>query len=245
MAATSRLHQTMEEIKLSAREKIVAEMCIFDLCRIQGDSLEALAARVAQLEARLAGKTFAPQTQVLARELPKENIVSVAAPTTPGHSVLEPEVRPQQELETENVLEPEIESEIEPETTIIVAEENTVASENGVALWRNLCSILANKKKRTVLVYAELGKVIRYDGHILTLGLSTMMSKERLERTDYKGFIQEILSGLVGHAIALNCVLLKDNEPKQIKADNPPHKITQPKAVKSALDVFGGTVKKD
>ena len=61
----------------------------------------------------------------------------------------------------------------------------------------------------------------------------------------YKGFIQEILSGLVGHAIALNCVLLKDNEPKQIKADNPPHKITQPKAVKSALDVFGGTVKKD
>ncbi len=243
LAATSRLHQTMEEIKLSAREKIVAEMCIFDLCRIQGDSLEALAARVAQLEAQLAGKTFAPQTQVLVRELPKESSAYVTAPTTPGHSALQPEVRMQQPPETRDVLEPELEP--EEETTIIVAEENTVASENGVALWRNLCSILANKKKRTVLVYAELGKVIRYDGHILTLGLSTMMSKERLERTDYKGFIQEILSGLVGHAIALNCVLLKDNEPKQIKADNPPHKITQPKAVKSALDVFGGTVKKD
>jgi hypothetical protein len=72
-----------------------------------------------------------------------------------------------------------------------------------------------------------------------------MMSKERLERADYKEFIQDILSGLVGNPVALNCILVKENELKQIKADNPPSKKSQPSAVKSALDVFGGTVKKE
>ena len=73
-----------------------------------------------------------------------------------------------------------------------------------------------------------------------------MMSKDRLERADYKDFIQDILSGLVGRPIALNCILVKDAELKQIKADNPPSKkVHQPSAVKSALDVFGGTVKKE
>ncbi|MFA7067564.1 MAG: DNA polymerase III subunit gamma/tau, partial [Acidaminococcaceae bacterium] len=254
LAATSRLHQTMEEIKLSAREKIVAEMCIFDLCRIQGDSLEALAARVAQLEAQLAGGQVAPQTKVSGQQAPKLSTVG-AAPTTPGHSTLTAEVRPQEqnitfvsEHQQEQEFEPEQDQEFESEPAQqvqpIVNDIKVVPSENGVALWKNLCATLANKKKRTVLVYAELGKVISYDGQVLTLGLSTMMSKERLERTDYKGFIQEILSGLVGHAVALNCVLMKDNEPKQIQADKPPVRKTQPKAVKSALDVFGGTVKK-
>ncbi len=257
LAATSRLHQTMEEIKLSAREKIVAEMCIFDLCRIQGDSLEALAARVAQLEAQVAGAQVAPQTKVPGQQAPKLSTVG-AAPTTPGHSIFSAEVRPQeqnltfvsepqqeQDFESEQEKEFEAEPAHAPQVQPIAAEIKGMPSENGVALWKNLCATLANKKKRTVLVYAELGKVISYDGHVLTLGLSTMMSKERLERTDYKGFIQEILSGLVGHAVALKCVLMKDNELKQIQADKPPVRKTQPKAVKSALDVFGGTVKKD
>ena len=49
-------------------------------------------------------------------------------------------------------------------------------SENGIALWKNLCSTLINKQKRTILAYAELGKVINYDGQSLTLGLSTMVN---------------------------------------------------------------------
>lgn len=246
LAATSRLHKAMEEIKFSAREKIVAEMCIFDLCRIQGDSLEALAARVAQLEARLAGEQIAPQTKVAGQHAPQLRTATVMAPITPGQSSLQAAVKPKEkEQNTNSIAESITVKEEEPNQQAQIIEAKPVPSENGIALWKNLCATLADKKKRTVLVYAELGKVIGYNGHILTLGLSTMMSKERLERTDYKDFIQEILSSLVGHPVALNCVLMKENEPKQIKADQPPVRKTQPEAVKSALDVFGGTVKKD
>lgn len=240
LAATSRLHQAMEEIRLSAREKIVAEMCIFDLCRIQGDSLEALAARVAQLEAQLAGKILAPETPIPVQNMPKTTFnPGVSAPITPGHSVPQPEIAQE--------VPPKIHVEVEQPTEVeqIVTKPKIMPSENGIALWKNLCSTLINKQKRTILAYAELGKVINYDGQILTLGLSTMMSKDRLERTDYKDFIQDILSGLVGRPIALKCILVKDAELKQIKADNPPSKKVQPSAVKSALDVFGGTVKKE
>ena len=238
LAATSRLHQAMEEIRLSAREKIVAEMCIFDLCRIQGDSLEALAARVAQLEAQLVGKIAAPQTPVPVQNSPKPTFsTGFSAPITPGHSVSQPEI-PQE-------APPNIQEEAEQPEEQTAIKPKMMPSENGVALWKNLCSTLINKQKRTILAYAELGKVSSYDGQNLTLGLSTMMSKDRLERADYKEFIQDILSGLVGHPVALNCILVKDNELKQIKADNPPSKKIQPSAVKSALDVFGGTVKKE
>ena len=244
LAATSRLHQAMEEIRLSAREKIVAEMCIFDLCRIQGDSLEALAARVAQLEAQLAGKMLAPETPIPVHNPPKTTFINgLSAPITPGHSVSQPEIA--QEAPPKIPVEVEQPAEVEQAVEQIVTKPKIMPSENGIALWKNLCSTLINKQKRTILAYAELGKVISYDGQSLTLGLSTMMSKDRLERTDYKDFIQDILSGLVGRPIALNCILVKDAELKQIKADNPPSKKVQPSAVKSALDVFGGTVKKE
>ena len=245
LAATSRLHQAMEEIRLSAREKIVAEMCIFDLCRIQGDSLEALAARVAQLEAQLAGKVLAQETPIPVQNIPKTTFSpGLSAPITPGHSVSKPEIA--QEVPPKIQVEVEPQAEVEPAVEQIVTKPKIMPSENGIALWKNLCSTLINKQKRTILAYAELGKVINYDGQSLTLGLSTMMSKDRLERADYKDFIQDILSGLVGRPIALNCILVKDAELKQIKADNPPSKkVHQPSAVKSALDVFGGTVKKE
>jgi len=237
LAATGRLHQAMEEIRLSAREKIVAEMCIFDLCRIQGDSLEALAARVAQLEAQLVGKVAVPQTAIPVQNPPKTVQQVFSTPITPGHSISRPEI-PQE-------VPPKIQEETHLQEEKAVPKAKPVPSENGVALWKNLCSTLINKQKRTILAYAELGRVISYDGQNLTLGLSTMMCKERLERADYKEFIQDILSGLVGSPVALSCVLVKDAELKQIQADKPPIKKAQPSAVKSALDVFGGTVKKE
>jgi len=47
------LHDALEELRFSSRGKIVAELCLFDLCHISGDTIEALAARVAELEAQI------------------------------------------------------------------------------------------------------------------------------------------------------------------------------------------------
>ncbi len=50
MAAEERLHQAMGELRFSARGRITAELCLFDLCRIEGSTIAALMARVEQLE---------------------------------------------------------------------------------------------------------------------------------------------------------------------------------------------------
>ena len=56
MAAQERLHQCMLELRQSVRGRIAAEMCLFDLCRVEGSTLAALTARVEKLEAMLAGR---------------------------------------------------------------------------------------------------------------------------------------------------------------------------------------------
>lgn len=53
MAAAERLHQAMGELRFSARGRITAELCLFDLCRIEGSTVAALMARVEQLEHQL------------------------------------------------------------------------------------------------------------------------------------------------------------------------------------------------
>lgn len=55
LAAEERLHAAVQELKGTLRPKITAELCLLDLCRIEGSTLAALTARVEQLERRLAG----------------------------------------------------------------------------------------------------------------------------------------------------------------------------------------------
>ena len=55
LAAEERLHAAVLELKGTLRPKITAELCLLDLCRIEGSTLAALTARVEQLERRLAG----------------------------------------------------------------------------------------------------------------------------------------------------------------------------------------------
>ncbi|MDO4177843.1 MAG: DNA polymerase III subunit gamma/tau [Phascolarctobacterium sp.] len=54
MAAEERLHTAAWELKNSMRPRITLELCLFDLCREEGSTLVALAARVEKLERKLA-----------------------------------------------------------------------------------------------------------------------------------------------------------------------------------------------
>ena len=83
MAAQERLHQCMLELRQSVRGRIAAEMCLFDLCRVEGSTLAALTARVEKLEAMLAGRIPAIQQTVPAapvhQDYPQQ---AAAAPET-------------------------------------------------------------------------------------------------------------------------------------------------------------------
>ena len=54
MAAEERLHSALIELKTTMRSRITAELCLLDLCRIEGSTLAALSARIEQLERQLA-----------------------------------------------------------------------------------------------------------------------------------------------------------------------------------------------
>lgn len=60
MAAEERLHSALLELKTTMRPRITAELCLLDLCRIEGSTLAALSARIEQLERQLA--SGAPQS---------------------------------------------------------------------------------------------------------------------------------------------------------------------------------------
>ena len=61
LAAEERLHAAMLELKNTMRPRITAELCIFDLCRMEGSTVAALAARIERLEQKLAHAAQIPQ----------------------------------------------------------------------------------------------------------------------------------------------------------------------------------------
>ena len=81
LAAQEIIHQAMNELRFTARGRVTAEMCLYDLCREDNRTLKALAARINRLEQELAalkagGITVAAQEPVavaapVAAEKPK------------------------------------------------------------------------------------------------------------------------------------------------------------------------------
>lgn len=81
LAAEERLHAAVQELKGTLRPKITAELCLLDLCRIEGSTLAALTARVEQLERRLAGGAVVQPA-------------SLAAGVEAGRTEAQPKVQP-------------------------------------------------------------------------------------------------------------------------------------------------------
>ncbi len=77
MAAEERLHSALLELKTTMRPRITAELCLLDLCRIEGSTLAALSARIEQLERQLA--SGAPAASYAAAPRP----VATAAASVP------------------------------------------------------------------------------------------------------------------------------------------------------------------
>lgn len=84
MAAEERLHSALLELKTTMRPRITAELCLLDLCRIEGSTLAALSARIEQLERQLASGALAASYAAAPRP------VATAAASTPPARVSTP-----------------------------------------------------------------------------------------------------------------------------------------------------------
>ena len=257
LAATKRLHEALEELRFSSRGKIVAELCLFDLCHISGDTIEALAARVAELEKQINSgvQPVAKVTHTAKAPTPPHQVSVKQAPITPGESVkATPPVQVAQTdssgFEDFGSSEPQ---ETEPQEAASGSPMGNTSE--GEELWQAVCTGLTQRKKRTVIAYAHMAAVISYDDNGLTLGVSSPSAQEKLASSEYKNLMEAIIEETTGKKIALHFEVKKDIQPQAAKLTVKSEPVLKTKAqtqteelsafAKKAQAVFGGKIKKE
>lgn len=263
MAAQERLHQCMMELRQSVRGRIAAEMCLFDLCRVEGSTLAALTARVEKLEAMLAGRIPAIQQTVPAapvhHDYPQQ---AVAAPETgpkfgyvldEGHGIHTeaPEQQPQKAAaEAENyqpAAEPVKAVPVKKAAPAQKAEPAPIMEADAAAgdLWQQVLEILKTEKKRSMVACAAGGRAVSYVNGILTVAFKNKFNCKRMNADDYKKAFEAVLLRLARCEVRLNCVEeagLVQKTPAPAPAKEQEEELEP--VVKKAMAAFGGTLQK-
>lgn len=263
MAAQERLHQCMLELRQSVRGRIAAEMCLFDLCRVEGSTLAALTARVEKLEAMLAGRIPAIQQAVPAapvhQDYPQQ---AAAAPETgpkfgyvldEGHGIHTeaPEPQPQKAAaEAENyqpAAEPVKAVPVKKAAPVQNAEPAPIMEADAAAgdLWQQVLEILKTEKKRSMVACAAGGRAVSYVNGILTVAFKNKFNCKRMNADDYKKAFEAVLLRLARCEVRLNCVEeagLVQKPPAPAPAKEQEEELEP--VVKKAIAAFGGTLQK-
>lgn len=263
MAAQERLHQCMLELRQSVRGRIAAEMCLFDLCRVEGSTLAALTARVEKLEAMLAGRIPAIQQTFPAapvhQDYPQQ---AAAAPETrpkfgyvldEGHGIHTeaPEPQPQKPAaEAENyqpAAEPVKTVPVKKAASVQKAEPAPIMEADAAAgdLWQQVLEILKTEKKRSMVACAAGGRAVSYVNGILTVAFKNKFNCKRMNADDYKKAFEAVLLRLARCEVRLNCVEeagLVQKPPAPAPAKEQEEELEP--VVKKAMAAFGGTLQK-
>lgn len=259
MAAQERLHQCMLELRQSVRGRIAAEMCLFDLCRVEGSTLAALTARVEKLEAMLAGRIPVIQQTVPAapvhQDYPQQ--AATAPETGPkfgyvlderhGIHTEAPEPQPQKAAaEAENyqpAAEPVKAVPVKKAAPVQNAEPAPIIEADAAAgdLWQQVLEILKTEKKRSMVACAAGGRAVSYVNGILTVAFKNKFNCKRMNADDYKKAFEAVLLRLARCEVRLNCVeeagLVQKPPAKEQEEELEP-------VVKKAMAAFGGTLQK-
>ena len=263
MAAQERLHQCMLELRQSVRGRIAAEMCLFDLCRVEGSTLAALTARVEKLEAMLAGRLPAIQQTVPAapvhQEYPQQ---AAAAPETgpkfgyvldEGHGIYTEAPEPQHQkdaAEAENyqpAAEPVKAVPVKKAAPVQNAEPAPIMEADAAAgdLWQQVLEILKTEKKRSMVACAAGGRAVSYVNGILTVAFKNKFNCKRMNADDYKKAFEAVLLRLARCEVRLNCVEeagLVQKPPAPAPSKEQEEELEP--VVKKAMAAFGGTLQK-
>lgn len=263
MAVQERLHQCMLELRQSVRGRIAAEMCLFDLCRVEGSTLAALTARVEKLEAMLAGRIPAIQQTVPAapvhQDYPQQAVTAPETGPKFGYVLDErhgihteaPESQPQKPAaEAENyqpAAEPVKAVPVKKAAPVQKAEPAPIIEADAAAgdLWQQVLEILKTEKKRSMVACAAGGRAVSYVNGILTVAFKNKFNCKRMNADDYKKAFEAVLLRLARCEVRLNCVeeaglVQKPPAPAPAKAQE---EELEP-VVKKAMAAFGGTLQK-
>lgn len=250
LAAEERIHAAILELRTTMRPRITAELCLVELCKQEGSTLAALAARVEQLEAKLGGDSAKSKLSSRPRmeDIPSSRMIKIPEKVAPLA-----EKNPLSEIPEKKVL---VKTSAREETYENVSAESDIAAPDthgeGSAYWKQVLELLASEKKLAMVSCAKQGVVTSFSGGVLTLAFKVKFQRDRMNKEDFRSAFEDALLRVVRQPIKLECVLsgtaekdvsagARQTAKKNLQSD----KLEElPGNARRALDILGGSISK-
>ena len=254
LAAEKRLHSAIQELRGSMRPRITAELCLLDLCRVEGSTLAALSARIEQLERQLAGgvmpayqqtppapvaaepaavhqptvqKDFAAVAQQpIAQQAPAAEQMQAAKPAP----AKKPAAKAQPAADT---LAAAVNAVPKPKSAKVQQTEEYAGDfAAGEDFWKQALEIMKAEKKNSMVSCAKNGRVFSFANNILQVAFKAPFLADRMNKDDYRKAFEEVLLRLARREIRLEAVIegkakLPQPPVKQQEVQQPPESETQ------------------
>lgn len=228
LAAEERLHSAIQELRGSMRPRITAELCLLDLCRVEGSTLAALSARIEQLERQLAGGVMPvyQQAPINAQLAPA---VAVQQPAAQEELVQQP-IAQQAPASANAQVEkaapakkPAVKAQSQPAADTLAAAVNAAPKPKsakvqqteeyagdfaaGEDFWKQALEIMKAEKKNSMVSCAKNGRVFSFANNILQVAFKAPFLADRMNKDDYRKAFEEVLLRLARREIRLEAVI--------------------------------------
>lgn len=252
LAAEERLHAAVLELKSTLRPRITAELCLLDLCRLEGSTLAALTARVERLEQQLATAEKVTELAAGTAKAPPRELGSVA-----GNNLAAKAAAPKTASLPRGgaTAAPPVQAVKQP--AAISAGDVSL----GKDYWEKALAYLDGEKKISMVACAKGGRVTAFDGAVLQVTFKATPQCERMKEDDYRKTFEDVLLRLTRQAIRLECVTAGSQKKAPSAVSAPPVRATAPGIVEDvlskaeeaeklppslrrAVEVLGGTVER-
>lgn len=253
LAAEERLHSAIQELRGSMRPRITAELCLLDLCRVEGSTLAALSARIEQLERQLAGGVMPVYQQAPINAQPAP-AVAVQQPAAQEELVQQP-IAQQAPASANAQVEkaapakkPAVKAQSQPAADTLAAAVNAAPKPKsakvqqteeyagdfaaGEDFWKQALEIMKAEKKNSMVSCAKNGRVFSFANNILQVAFKAPFLADRMNKDDYRGAFEEVLLRLARREIRLEAVIegkakLPQKPVKQQEVQQSPESETQ------------------
>lgn len=265
LAAEERLHSAIQELRGSMRPRITAELCLLDLCRVEGSTLAALSARIEQLERQLAGGVMPvyQQAPVNAQPAPAVAVQQPIAQQAPASAnaqaakaapAKKPAVKAQPQPAA-NTLAAAVNAAPKPKSARVQQTEEYAGDfAAGEDFWKQALEIMKAEKKNSMVSCAKNGRVFSFANNILQVAFKAPFLADRMNKDDYRKAFEEVLLRLARREIRLEAVIegkakLPQPPVKQQEVQQSPESETQnlqaaqlPENLRKAFNALGGSV---
>lgn len=229
LAAEERLHSAIQELRGSMRPRITAELCLLDLCRVEGSTLAALSARIEQLERQLAGGVMPVYQQTPPAPVAAEP-VAVHQPTVQEDFAVavqqpiaqqSPAAAQMQAAKPAPAKKPAAKA--QPAADTLAAAVNAVPKPKsakvqqteeyagdfaaGEDFWKQALEIMKAEKKNSMVSCAKNGRVFSFANNILQVAFKAPFLADRMNKDDYRKAFEEVLLRLARREIRLEAVI--------------------------------------